>query len=328
MSAPGVLARYPRLKKTTLAYTSVSLDTDYGQTVTIDLKPSGLVHEYSFAVNLGTLTGGSSPAWNVSASNPLITHVSIYGDNVPIFDADYQLFMEEVKLMRGYAPTGVNGMVLLGVRDLTKKGAIFESTGLYAAKYRQLQMKLTIAPLSQVTTGNPTGSNGTTLYLQEVSTPYEDLVKSPVPILIADTRKLQISSTLGLIGRNDLNRFLSLDGGYAYILFAAMTGNSVNYANLTDSLVTEMKLWINSQNLIFDDYWLLLKAYDQGVLQNMPDTGYALKIFSAEGVTSDILDLTRKDYQDVDLEVDTTGTGVLAALKTEIFNRADTIGGA
>jgi hypothetical protein len=315
MSAPGVLPRYPFLKKTTLAYTSVSLDNSYGQTITVDLKPSGLVYEYNFVVSLGTLNGGSSPAWSVSASNPLITHVSVIGDNVPIFDADYQLFMEETKL------------ILLGVRDLTKKGAVFESTALFAAKYRQLHMKLTIAPLSQVTTGSPTGTTGTTLYLQEVSTPYDDLVKSPAPIMVADTRKLQISSMLNLIGRNNLNRFLSLDGGYAYILFAAMTGNSVNYANLTDSLVNEMKLWINSQNLVFDDYWSLLKAHDQAVLQNMPDTGFALKIFSADGVESDVLDLARRDYQDVDLEVDTTNTGVLAALKTEIFSRGDVIGG-
>ncbi|MFP3209295.1 MAG: hypothetical protein RXR82_06320 [Nitrososphaeria archaeon] len=311
------LPRY-NLPKKTSTYPSLPLDNSYGQTITVDLYRVDLVHSYIFNVVLGSLSGGSSPAWNVSATNPLITHVSIYGDNEPIFDADYQMFMEEAKLVRNFAPTGTNGMVLLGVRDYMKKGSIFEVTALPSFKFTQLQMRLTIAPLSQVTTGSPTGSSGTTLYLQEEVNPLSVLPKG-MPIL--DTRKLQISTALPLTGVNDLTEFLSKDGAYAAVLFAAMTGSSVNYANLTDSLISELKLEINNQTTIFDDYWNILKAQDQAMLQTAPDTGYALKAFAPEGVLSDFLDLTPSDLKRVDLKVTTTGTGVLAALKTEVFPR-------
>jgi len=314
------MSSLPRLNlpKKTTTYPALPLDSDYGQTITLDLYKVDLVHSYIFNVVLGTLSGGSSPAWTVSASNPLITHVSIYGDNEPIFDADYQMFMEESKITRNYAPNGTNGMILLGVRDLAKKGLLFEVTGLLAPEFTQLQMKLTIAALSAVTSGSPTGSSGTTLYLQEEANPLSVLPKG-MPVM--DVRKLQISTALTLTGDNDLTEFLSKDGAYADLLLAAMTGTAVNYANLSDSLISKIKLEINNQITIFDDYWSILKAQDQAMLQNAPDAGYALKAFAPEGIMSDFLDLTPEDLKRVDFKVTTSGTGVLAALKTEVFPR-------
>jgi len=319
------MSSLPRLNlaKKTSTYPSISLDQSYGQTISIDLYRVDLVHDYVFSIVLGTLSGGTSPAWTVSATNPLITHVSIYGDNEPIFDADYQLFMEEAKIVRNYAPSGTNGMVLLGVRDLMKKGVIFEITALPSFKFNQLKMKLAVAPLANVTSGSPTGSSGTTLYLQEEVNPLSEVLANSVikNFGILDTRKLQISSPLSISGVNDLTEFLSKDGAYADILLASMTGSSVNYANLTDSLITELKLEINNQVTVFDDYWAILKAQDQAMLQNYPDVGYALKAFSPEGVLSDFLDLTPEDLKRVNLKVTTSNTGVLAALKTEVFPR-------
>jgi len=314
------MSSLPRLNlpKKTTTYPSLPLDSDYGQTITLDLYKVDLVHSYIFNVVLGSLTGGTSPAWNVSGNNPLITHVSIYGDNEPLFDADYQMFMEESKITRNYAPNGTNGMILLGVRDLAKKGLLFEVTGLPAFRFTQLQMKLTIAALSAVTSGSPTGSSGTTLYLQEEVNPLSVLPKG-MPVM--DVRKLQISTALTLTGVNDLTEFLSKDGAYADLLLAAMTGTAVNYANLSDSLISELKLEINNQITIFNDYWAILKAQDQAMLQNAPDAGYALKAFSPEGIMSDFLDLTPEDLKRVDFKVTTSGTGVLAALKTEVFPR-------
>ncbi len=73
------MSSLPRLNlaKKTSTYPAISLDQDYGQTITVDLYRVDLVHDYVFSIVLGTLSGGTSPAWTVSASNPLITALTI-----------------------------------------------------------------------------------------------------------------------------------------------------------------------------------------------------------------------------------------------------------
>jgi hypothetical protein len=313
----------PRLnltKKSTV-YPAVVLDGQYGQTIEVDLYKVDLVHEYIMNVVEGTLNGGTSPAWTVSATNPIITHVSIYADNEPIFDSDYQLFMEEAKLFRNYAPNGLNGMLAMGVQDLSQKGKVFTLTAFPSYKFSQIKMKLTIAPLANITSGSPTSTTGTTLYLQEQVTPYAAIPRPNGKLMpVMQTKKLQISSPLSLSGINDLTEFLSKDGAYAYILFASMTGSAVNYSNLSNSIISEMKLEINNSVTKFDDYFSILQAEDQAILHNTPDAGYAVKIFSEDGAYSDFLDLTPNDLKRVDLKVTTSSSGnTLAALKTEVF---------
>ncbi|MEM0143021.1 MAG: hypothetical protein QXL94_03605 [Candidatus Parvarchaeum sp.] len=286
-------------------YPQVSLDGQYGQVVSIKLNTVNLVKEYLFSIVEGSLVGGTSPAWTVSGTNPLITHITIKGDNQTIYDADYSTVAEELKLFNGFSSSGLSLWIKMGLQDLLNQGKLFEQTVFPSFKYNQVYLYLTVAPLANVTSGSPTGTSGTTLYLTE-----SDIDRSQVNFPILKTVKLQFSASQALTGENHNTSLLSLDGLYAYMQVFGQADSDISY----------LKLVINTSNIEFDDYFSSLKAEDASIFKVAPDNGYAYLLFSEDGSIDKMLALDNPNaLKSVDFIVDTTTSPLTTTFfKTEI----------
>lgn len=289
-------------------YPEISLDGSYGQVVKVDLdKVDGIV-DYLFNITLGTLNGGTSPAWTVSGSNPLITHISIKANNQTIRDFDTQEIYEYMKMTRNQAVNGLTYQIPMTDIQYSTKHRILNSL-FPSFAYTQIKLYLTIAPLASITSGTPTGSTGTTMYLQEQS-----LLRNSINFKLLDFRMLQIESQLALTGDNSLTSFLATDGYYKSIMYFANTGQT--YATASDSLVNYIELILNLRSTIKQAYWTGLKASNQALFGQAFDTGYAMEVFMADADFTQLLALDNPVVQkSVNAKVNTSASGYLYALK-------------
>ena len=64
------------LKEIKTAYKNqIVADNLYGTTYSFSLNRNNPILKYNLTFVEGTLSGGTSPAWNISAQNPAITHI-------------------------------------------------------------------------------------------------------------------------------------------------------------------------------------------------------------------------------------------------------------
>ena len=287
-------------------YPIVSLDNAYGTTIQVKLDNVNLVKEYLYSITEGTFVGGTSPTWTVSATNPLITHVTVKADNQTFFDADYSTVAEELRDFNGFTSTGLSLWIKMGLQDILNQGKTFESTVFPSYMFNQAYLYLTVAPLASVTSGSPTGTSGTNLFLTE-----SDIDRAQVNFPILKTVKLQFASSQGVTGENHNTSLMSLDGLYAYIQMNA--GNDTN--------VSYVKLLINSGTIEFDDYWASIKGEDASVLKVTPSAGYAYLLFSEDGSIEKMLALDNPNtLKSVDFVINTTTSPVVTTFfKTEIL---------
>lgn len=287
-------------------YPIVSLDSAYGTVVQVKLNNVNLVKEYLFSVVEGTLNGGTSPTWTVSSSNPLITHVTVKADNQTFYDADYSTVAEELRDFNGFNSTGLSLWIKMGLQDILNQGRLFESTVFPSYVFNQAYLYLTVAPLSSVTSGSPTSTSGTNLFLTE-----NDIDRSQVDFPVLKTVKLQFASSQGITGENHNTSLMSLDGLYAYIQMFAVNDTDVSY----------VKLLINSDTIEFDDYWTSIKGENASVLKVNPSSGYAYLMFSEDGSIEKMLALDNPNaLKSVDFVVDTTTSPITTTFfKTEIL---------
>ena len=289
-------------------YPPISLDSNYGQVVRVSLDKVDAVVDYLANVVLGTLTGGTSPAWTVTGSNPLITHISLKANNQTIRDFDTQMLYEYMKIARGQAVNGLALQIPMTDIQYATKHRILNSL-FPSYSYTQIYLELTIAPLANITSGSPTGSTGTTLYLTEQS-----LARSAINFKIFDFRMLQIESALALTGNNSLTQFLATDGYYKSLMYFANTGGS--YATASDTLVNTIELILNLRSTIKQAYWSSLKIGNQALFGQPVDTGYAFEVFMENADFTQLLALDNPIIQkSVNAKVNTTATGQLYALK-------------
>jgi hypothetical protein len=293
---------------TSYSYPAIVLDSAYGTTIQIPLSRVNGVKQYNLVVNLGTLSGGTSPAWNVSGSNPLITHVKIQADNDTVFDLDSQAIFELNKLLWGIQPNGTTYLIPVADLEYRIRAQFIPATELPTYAYNQLILYLTIAPLSQVTTGSPTGSSGTVAYLTESYTP-----RAQMPSALYKVRKYQRVARLSVTGRNDLTNFFSQTGSYKSVLLFANTGNS--YSTGSNSLITNINLVLNDQSYPVQTTFANLQAENTADFVSPPDTGYAMLVFSHATGGLDLSNINT--IKAVDLQVYTTATGYLEGIFTE-----------
>ncbi len=287
-------------------YPVVSLDSAYGTVVQVKLNNVNLVKEYLFSIVEGSFVGGTTPAWTVSATNPLITHVTIKADNQTFYDADYSTVAEELRDFNGFNSNGLSLWIKMGLQDILNQGKLFESTVFPSYLFNQAYLYLSVAPLSAVTSGAPTGTSGTQLFLTE-----NDIDRNQVNFPILKTVKLQFASSQGITGENHNTSLMSLDGLYAYILMNAINDTNISY----------VKLLVNSDKIEFDDYWASIKGEDASVLKVTPSTGYAYLMFSEDGSIEKMLALDNPNaLKSVDFVIDTTTSPVTTTFfKTEIL---------
>jgi len=253
------------------SYPQVVLDGTYGTQVTINLKRNNLIQKYLGVVTLGALQGGTSPAWTVSGSNPLITHITVTADNDVLLDMDTDMLSELVKLGFLFSPDGLTYRIDMTDIDFTNSKNV-DGTEFPSYAYNNITLTLTIAPLSQVTSGSPTGSSGTTFSLVEYASVY------PNTIPLVKVKKLQSSYVLNTTGLNQVvpSPFYTLQGAFKMVLYKFLSGTTPS-----DTAISKMKLTINDNNVIYDEYYATKKADDNQAFNISLDTGFVADVYMA-----------------------------------------------
>lgn len=275
------------------------------QTVDYDLKRTKGVIGYNLLVKEGTLTGGTSPAWAVTKSEPVMTHVKVQADNETLLDLDAGLLQEYSSLVFGDAPDGLHLYAEMVDRDY-KTGHEFIETVFPSYQYNQIQMSVTFNTIANVTTGSPTAAP-VTLYMSEVDIERADLVNAKVQL--ATVKKIQGSSTLSLTGDNDLTSFLGQTGAYKSVLYFVSTAQVSDgaYTSGTDSDIEYVDLILNDTSTIRSDYWQLMKNQNKNLFKQATDTGFAMQVFQNDSEISKLLNLADvQNVKSVNVKVNTS----------------------
>lgn len=303
--------------KTSYTYSSLNVDNNWGSTVDINLKNTDLVMDYDLVVVPGTLEGGTSPAYTDTYLNPLVQSVKIEADNDTMVSADTPQLNELRHLVRNVNNMSGNHVkIQMTALDFSKKTYIKE-TGFPSYSFVNNILHVTLPPLSQVTSGSPTGTSGSQLLMVE-----HDIMRSSVDFKLFNYKMLKVSSALGLIGDNDLTNYLATDSFYQALLHFAYTSQTapVYSTEGSNSLINKMELIINNSTHLFSDYFPSMQADNQDEYGQVPDTGFALQQFMDTDNPSDLLNLSSAVVnKNVNLKVVTTASGYLNTLKMVMF---------
>ena len=251
------------------SYPQVTLDGTYGTQVSIPLKRNNLIQKYVGVVTLGSLTGGTSPAWTVSGTNPIITHVTLTADNDVLFDMDTDMLGELVKLGFLFSPDGLTYRIDMADIDFEASHNI-DGTEFPSYAYNNITLTITIAPLANITSGSPTGSSGTVFSLVE----YAAVYSKAIPLV--KVKKLQNTITGLVSGLNQVvpSPVYTLQGAYKLVLYKVLSGTSPS-----DTAVSKMKLLINDSNVLYDEYFNVKKADNNQLFNISLDTGFAADVY-------------------------------------------------
>jgi hypothetical protein len=253
------------------SYPQVTIDGTYGTQVTVNLKRNNLIQKYLGVVTLGTLSGGTSPAWTVSGSNPLITHVTVTADNDVLLDMDTDMLNEINKLGFLWTPDGLTYRIDMTDIDFNSSKNV-DGTEFPSYAYNNITLTLTVAPLSSVTSGSPTGSSGTVFSLVEYASVY------PQTIPLVKMKKLQAEYNLNATGLNQIvpSPFYTLQGAFKLVLYKMISGGAGS-----DTAISKMKLVINDNNILYDEYYNTKKADDNQAFNIPLDTGFVADVYMA-----------------------------------------------
>lgn len=272
------------INKNSITYPFINVDSSFGSTISIDLKRSQAVRDYILNFVEGTLSGGTSPAWAVSGSVPVVTHVKLTADNDTILDFDTDMYNEYEKLITQIAPDGENMHIYVADQAFEGKGVVLDATALKTYKFAQVTLELTLDSLTDLTTGTPTASSGSGFYLTE----------EIIPRGVADTfatitvKKLQNTLSSLTSGINDVYNAVAQTGAYPCILIQVKTSG----AALSDTEVSKIQLILNDQLTDTNTYFSALKHQNAALFGIVPDTGYAMRIWSADREIASMLNLT------------------------------------
>ena len=298
-------------------YSPIVIDSDWGSTIDIDLKNTDLVTSYDLVVVPGTLDGGTSPAYTDTFLNPLISSIKLDADNDTMISADVPQLNELRKLVRNVSGlTGSAIKVPMTALDFSKKTYIKE-TAFPSYAFVNNIMHVTLPPLSQVASGSPTGTTGSTLYMVE-----RDISRESVDFKLFQYKMLKISQALNIVGNNDLTNYLATDSFYQALLHFGYTSQTAPiYANNgSNSLINYIDLIINNKVSLFEDYFATLQSDNQQEYGVVPDTGFALQQFMDSDNPVDLLNLSSAvTNKNVNLKVNTSASGYLSTLKMVMF---------
>jgi len=284
------------------SYPQVVLDGTYGTQVTIPLKRNNLVQKYVGVVTLGTLQGGTTPAWTVSGSNPLITHVTVTADNDVLLDMDTDMLEELVKLGFLFTPDGLTYRIDMTDIDFENSRNV-DGTEFPSYNYNNITLTLTIAPLSQVTSGSPTGSSGTVFSLVE----YASVYSQSIPLV--KVKKLQNTISNLVQGLNQVvpSPIYTLQGAYKLVLYKVLASNSPS-----DSAISKMKLVINDNNILYDEYYNVKKADNNQLFNISLDTGFVADVYmpDAKDPSKLLVLLNPQITRVIEQDITTTVSGV------------------
>jgi hypothetical protein len=280
-------------------YPAQYVDSFWGTTQQFSLKKNNLALGYDIHISLGTLSGGSSPSWSVSASSPVITHAKIEADNETILDLNINDLQEFLRVTKSIVPNGVDFHIDITDFDLKTKKEFFQ-TGFPSWEASDYTLYLTFAPLSAVTSGSPSSSSGTQMFLVE-----RDVKRSLVDFQLFRVKKGEVSTSLTSTGYNYLSSFLQRVGAWKLILLNAGS----------DSLISDLELKLNGDITLISTYWQNLKQSNFAEFSITPDNGYAMIVFQKDNNLEDLLPLGDVHLiTDVDLIINANSTGTLTAM--------------
>lgn len=296
------------IPKNSITYPSISLDSQFGSVVTVNMKRSQAVRQYICNITEGTLSGGTSPAWTVSGTNPIVTHVKLTADSDTILDFDTDIYNEYEKLITQVSPDGLNTHIFVADQEFQGRGIVLDATVLKTYLYSQVQLELTIASLSSVTSGTPTGSSGTTLYLTEEVIARQ--IADTFPTMVV--KKLQNTLPTLTTGENDILTAIPQTGAYPVIVMQVKASGTT----LSNSDVSKVQLILNDVFTDTNTYFSALQGQNASVFGVSPDTGYALRIWSPDREIESMLNVSNPaSVTSIDLKLDGTAGDVVKLLR-------------
>ena len=298
-------------------YSPIVIDSDWGSTIDVDLKNTDLVTDYDFVVVPGTLSGGTSPAYTYTYLNPVVSSIKIEADNDTFVSADVPQLNELRYLVRNIQGlTGDSFKVPMTAVDFSKKSYIKE-TAFPSYAFVNNVAHITLPPLSQITSGSPTGTSGSTLYITE-----RDISRASVDFSLFRYKMLKISSALSITGDNDLTNYMATDSFYQAMLHFAYSAQTapIYSGEGSNSLVNYMDLVINNSTYLFEDFFATMRSDNHMNYGRLPDTGFALQEFMNSDNPTDLLNLSSAVVnKNVNLKVNTSAAGYLSTLKMVMF---------
>lgn len=296
------------IPKNSITYPSISLDTAYGTVITVNLKRSQAVRQYIANIVEGSLVGGTSPAFTVSGTNPVITHFKLTADNDTILDFDADIYNEYEKLITQISPDGLNTHVFVADQEFQGRGIVLDATCLKTYLYSQVQLELTIAGLSTITSGSPTGTSGTTLYLTEEVISRQ--VADSFPTMVV--KKLQNTLPTLTTGENDILTAIPQTGAYPVIVFQVKAGGTT----LSNTDVSKIQLILNDVFTDTNTYFSALQGQNASIFGVSPDTGYALRVWSPDREIESMLNVSNPaSITAIDLRLNGTSGDVVKLLR-------------
>lgn len=166
-----------------------------GTMVPYTIQPQHFLHRLRLKAVKGTFVGGSSPAWVAGAGNKLIANIAveltlkgsgqIVKDNLSFED------LRRLNLLQYKDTPAAEGYAYLDFHRLPVHALA------------NVDLKLTWGTLASLTTGSPTGTTGTYLYLRALEEVNEGQPVGGMPLYLRKTHVLQANS-VGEV-KHDLN---------------------------------------------------------------------------------------------------------------------------
>lgn len=261
----------------------------FGSTTSVQLKRTQGVMRYTLLCDTLTVSGGTTPTSIVSNLLPVITHVQVQADDDTLFDVDMVMWLEYLRLVQGLqaAQTGYEFDIDMADMNYRSRGDLLPATLLRTFQYAQVQMNITFNAIANITTGSPT-SYSTKVHLTETDI-NRDLIQQ-LPVFVV--KKLQGVQTVTASTLNSLTQAFPQTGLLKAAFFAAQTSASSSYANLSDTVITNVNLVLNDSFNETTTTWLMLKKQNKGLFSTNPNTGFALKIWSPTAETGKFLNIS------------------------------------
>ncbi len=285
------------MSATVTSYPQKTVDSYLGTTQQFKMFNINGVKDYAISFSEGTLSGGTTPTWNISASNPIITHVTVLANNNPIIDTDIIPLQEYMENYTGQSPDGLNFVIPLSDLDPRFNGQYIADTELPTFDYTDVELELTFASLSTLTNGSPTSSSGTTMdYAEDI------IPRAQVSSNLFSVRRFMYSTGLSNVsGFNDLTQYLPQVGTYKALQMFASTSTSDPYRNGSNSAITNVELLLNQTSRPLSTKFSLLRNQNISTFRRSPSTGYATILFSPS--TSGLSTANINELKNLDLRV-------------------------
>lgn len=292
------------LPTTVYTYPDVSVGTtDWGTVKSVQLKRTQGVLRYTLIADALTLSGGTSPASLVSNSVPVATHVKVTADDDILFDVDMIPWLEYLRLVQGLAAaqTGFEFDIDMCDLDYRRRGQMLPGTLLRSFQYNQLQMDITLNAAATVASGAPT-TETTVIHITE-----EDINRSlceKFPTLVVKKLQGTVTNTVASGDNDQVNAFPQTGALKAALLYAKSTGTTAS-----NTIVTKIQLILNDSFTETSTTWLMLQRQNRALFGLAPNTGFALKVWSADAELGKMLNIADvRKVTSVDLRLTNGGS--------------------